>query len=245
VSAVLIVGWVAALVGTILGLPQMVRLARTRNVEGLSLPAWQMILGLNLAWTCHGIILGQANLIVPNVLGLASTLPILVLMSRELNRSLPLVMVPGVLVAATMVTVDLTLGTAVYGVVAIFPALLANAGQTLELIRSPRVRGVSPFFLIVGVLNQALWLTWGVLVDDAGTRITATTTLAITSFNLVWWILRKSGLRSFGVPTRDEMRAFLRARRASAGRPEQVAAEPVAVQPESPVGGEPRPPSLG
>jgi uncharacterized protein with PQ loop repeat len=36
VSVVILVGWAAALVGTILGLPQMVRLARTRNVEGLS-----------------------------------------------------------------------------------------------------------------------------------------------------------------------------------------------------------------
>lgn len=235
-----IVGWVAALVGTILGLPQMVRLARTRNIEGLSLPAWQLILGVNLAWTSHGILLGQWNMILPNLFGLVSTLPILVLMSRELGRALPRVLLPGVLVAAVMIAVDLTLGTAVYGVVAIWPALFANAGQSLELIRSPRVRGVSPFFLIVGVLNQALWLVWGILVGDAGTQITATTTLAVTSFNLVWWILRQLGLRSFGVPTRDEVRAYLRARRTPEARPEAAAPEP-----ESPVGDEPRSPSLG
>ncbi len=238
-TAVLIIGWAAALVGTILGLPQMVRLARTRNVEGLSLPAWQLILGLNLAWTSHGIIIGQLNLIVPNVLGLVSTLPILFLMSRELGKWLPRVMLPGVLVAAGMITIDLLFGTAAYGMVAIWPALFANTGQSLELIRSPRVRGVSPFFLIVGVLNQALWLVWGLLVQDAGTQITATTTLVITSFNLIWWILRKSGLRSFGVPTRDEMRAFVRGRRAP--RP-QSAASPT--EPEPAVGGETRSGSL-
>ena len=83
-----IVGWGAALVGTVLGLPQVYRLARTRNVEGLSLPAWQAILALNIAWTSHGVILGQPNMIVPNVLGLGSTLPILILMSRELGRPL-------------------------------------------------------------------------------------------------------------------------------------------------------------
>ncbi len=234
-TPVLVVGWAAALVGTVLGLPQMVRLARGRNVEGLSLPAWQLILGLNLAWASHGIIIGQLNLIVPNVFGLVSTLPILFLMSRELRRSLPLVLVPGVLVAAGMVTVDVLFGTAAYGMVAIWPALFANVGQSLELIRSPRVRGVSPFFLIVGVLNQALWLTWGLLVHDAGTQITATTTLVITSFNLVWWILRKSGLRSFGVPTRDEMRAFLRAR-----RPARAASAVSPTEPEAAVGGEQR-----
>lgn len=213
-TGVEIVGWAAAFVGTVLGLPQVVRLARTRNVEGLSLPFWQLILALNIAWTSHGIILVKANLIVPNVLGLASTLAILIMMARELGRPLGRVFLPGVLIAAAMIAVDLVLGTAAYGMVAMWPALIANAGQTLELVRSPRVTGVSPVFLIGGVLNQALWLGWGLLVPDVGTQIAATSTLAITGINLLWWALRKLGLRSFGVPTRDEVRAHLRARRA-------------------------------
>jgi len=211
-TLVILVGWAAALVGTVLGLPQMVRLARTRNVEGLSLPAWQIILGLNIGWTSHGIILGQLNLILPNILGLVSTLPILFLMSRELGRPLLKVMLPGIVLGIGMIATDLLFGTAVYGLVALWPALFANIGQTLELVRSPRVVGVSPFFLIAGVLNQALWLWWGTLVADAGTMITATTTLGITSVNLVWWLMRQAGLRSFLVPTRQEMRAFIRAR---------------------------------
>ena len=211
-TPVLLVGWAAALVGTVLGLPQMVRLARTRNVEGLSLPAWQIILGLNIGWTSHGVILGQLNLILPNILGLASSLPILFLMARELGRPLPKVLLPGIVLGIGMIATDLLFGTAVYGLVALWPALFANIGQTLELVRSPRVVGVSPFFLIAGVLNQALWLWWGTLVADAGTMITATTTLGITSVNLVWWIMRQAGLRSFLVPSRQEMRAFLRAR---------------------------------
>jgi uncharacterized protein with PQ loop repeat len=184
-TAVEIVGWAAAFVGTVLGLPQVVRLARTRNVEGLSLPFWQLILALNIAWTSHGIILVKANLIVPNVFGLASTLAILIMMARELGRPLGRVFLPGVLIAAAMIAVDLVLGTAAYGMVAMWPALIANAGQTLELVRSPRVTGVSPVFLIGGVLNQALWLGWGLLVPDVGTQIAATSTLAITGINLL------------------------------------------------------------
>jgi len=211
-----LVGWAAAFVGTVLGLPQVFRLARTRNVEGLSLPFWQIILGLNIAWTSHGIILGKLNLIVPNVLGLASTLPILIMMARELGRPLTRVFLPGLLIGSVMIVVDVVFGTAAYGAVAMWPALLANVGQTMELIRSPRVRGVSPFFLAGGVLNQALWLIWGILVPDAGTQIAATSTLSIVGFNLLWWTMRTLGLRSFGVPTRDEVRALLHARRAEA-----------------------------
>jgi uncharacterized protein with PQ loop repeat len=211
-----IVGWAAAFVGTVLGLPQAVRLARTRNVEGMSLPFWQVVLGLNLAWTAHGIILAKANLIVTNVFGVVPTLAILVLMARELLRPLPRVFVPGLLIAAIMIGVDLVLGTAAFGVVAIWPALFANAGATLELVRSPRVTGVSPLFLLGSVVNQALWLAWGLLVPDMGTQIAAAFTLGIVGLNLLWWAARKLGLRSFGVPTRDEVRALLHARRAEA-----------------------------
>lgn len=198
-TTVLLVGWAAAFVGTVLGLPQVVRLVRTRNVEGLSLPAWQAILALNLAWTSHGILLGQPNMVVPNVLGLGSTLPILILMSRELRRNLAMVLLPGLGVATAMIAVDLTWGTASFGVVALLPALFANAGQSLELVRSHRVVGVSPLFLSGGVLNQVLWLTWGLLVADAGTIITASVTLTLTLFNLIWWALRTFGLRPFWV----------------------------------------------
>lgn len=207
-----IVGWAAAFVGTVLGLPQVYRLVRTRNVEGVSLPFWQAVLALNVAWTSHGMILGQPNMIVPNLLGLGSTLPILFLMSRELGRPLVRVMLPGLLFAGAMIGVDLAFGTAAYGVIAVFPALFANAGQSVELIRSPRVVGVSPVFLFGAVLNQALWLAWGLLVNDAGTIITALATLVVTVFNLVWWALRKLGLRAFGVPTAQELRAYVRAR---------------------------------
>ena len=213
-TPVIVIGWAAAVVGTVLGLPQLARLARTRNVEGLSLPAWQLILGLNLAWATHGVILGQWNMIVPNILGMGSSVPILVLMARELGRDLGRVVLPGVLLAAGMVAVDLGFGSTAFGLVALWPALIANAGQSLELIRSPRVHGVSPVFLVGAAVNQVLWLGWGLLVPDPGTVITATTTLAVTTFNLVWWIARILGLRSFGVPTRDEVRAHLSARRA-------------------------------
>ena len=49
-----LIGWAAAVVGTLLGVPQVYRLARTRTVAGLSMPAWQAILALHIAWIYHG-----------------------------------------------------------------------------------------------------------------------------------------------------------------------------------------------
>jgi hypothetical protein len=52
------------------------------------------------------------------------------------------------------------------------------------------------------VVNQGLWLSWAILVPDAGTTIFATVTGTITVFNLIWWSLRRLiwwSLRSLGL----------------------------------------------
>ena len=83
---------------------------------------------------------------------------------------------------------------------AIIPAVVSNAGQSIELVRSPRIVGVSVLFLFLAVVNQGLWLSWAILVPDIGTVIVATATGIITVFNLIWWSLRTLGLRPFLLP---------------------------------------------
>jgi hypothetical protein len=87
------------------------------------------------------------------VLSLCSTVPILILMSGELHRPLLRVLLPGLLAAAGMITVDWAFGTAAFGIVAVIPAVLANAGQSIELVRAPRIVGVSPLFLLLAAVT--------------------------------------------------------------------------------------------
>jgi uncharacterized protein with PQ loop repeat len=197
-SPVDLFGWLGTLVGTVLGLPQLARLARTRNIEGLSLVGWQAMLAVNIGWTVHGISIGQPPQIITSAFSLLATVPILFLMSRALQRRLLPILLPGLLLAAAMITIDQVLGSAAYGAVAILPAVLANAGQSLQLVRSPHVKGVSALFLILAVVNQVFWLTWANLVPDAGTIIAATTTGSIAAFNLTWYALRTMGLPAHG-----------------------------------------------
>lgn len=198
-SPVEIVGWLGALTATLLGIPQAWRLIRTRNIEGLSLVAWQANLVINIGWTVHGIVLNQWNMIIPNTLAMSATLPILILMQRELRLGLLRVLLPGVLGGVAMVLVDVLAGSAAFGSVALIPALLANAGQSVALVRSPRVVGVSPGFLVTQVVNQAVWLIWAVMLPDSGTQIAAFVTGCVAVFNLGWWLLRQFGLRAFAV----------------------------------------------
>lgn len=193
-----IVGWLGTLTGTILGLPQLIRLARTKSVEGLSLRAWQAMLAVNIGWTAHGISIGQPPQVVTSALSLVATVPILYLMSRQLHRNFVLTLLPGLVFAGMMIAIDQLWGTGAYGVVAIIPAVISNAGQSVALVRAEHVRGVSVGFLILAALNQVIWFTWAVLVGDLGTVIAAITTGSIAFFNVIWYAARRAGLRAFG-----------------------------------------------
>lgn len=197
-------GWLAAVVGIVLGLPQLVRLIRVRHTEGVSLLAWQTLLILNLSWGIHGVLIGQLNMILTNVFGLLTTVPILVLMARSRRRSLVLVLLPGVIGAAVVVGADLIFGTAGFGMIALVPGTVVNVAQSLELVRSAEITGVSATFLLLAVVNQALWCTWAIFVPDLGTLIAAGVAVVITSFNLVWWGLRRLGLRALFVAAERE-----------------------------------------
>jgi len=189
-----LVGWVGTLTGVVLGLPQLVRLARTRSVDGLSLVAWQAMLALNIGWAAHAITIGQPPQFVASALALLTTVPILHLMVQQLGRNSFLTLVPGLALAAVMILIDQAFGSGVYGVVAIIPAVLSGAGQSVAIVRAQHVRGVSTPFLVLEVVNQFIWVAWAILVADLGTIIAATTTGAIAVFNLGWYSARRLGM---------------------------------------------------
>lgn len=191
-----IVGWSATVLGTILGVPQLVRLLRTRSVAGLSLIAWQATLSINIGWTVHGVLIGQPPQVVTNVLALLTTVPILVLMARGLDRPVAATLLPGAVLGVAMIAIDLLLGSAAYGVVVTVPSVVIAGGQTVELARARDVRGLSPVFLVLGLVNITLWETWGLMVGDSGTMIAVSIAMAIGVVNFVWFVLRRLGLRA-------------------------------------------------
>lgn len=199
-----IVGWSATVLGTILGVPQLVRLLRTRSVAGLSLIAWQATLSINIGWTVHGLLICQPPQVVTNVLALLTTVPILVLMARGLDRPVAATLLPGAVLGVAMIAIDLLLGSAAYGVVVTVPSVVIAGGQTVELVRARDVRGLSPVFLVLGLVNITLWETWGLMVGDSGTMIAVSIAMAIGVVNFVWFVLRRLGLRALFPRDEDE-----------------------------------------
>jgi len=195
VPVVEVVGWAAAFVGAVLGLPQLWRLVRTRNVDGLSLFAWQSLLVVNLIWLAHGFLIAQPPQIVVNLIAMCSTIPIVVLLARSTGRRLARVVGPCLTAVAAIIAIDAMLGSVAFGVCAIIPGITSSIGQTLELIRSRTIRGISPLFLCLAFVNQCLWTSWAVLVNDPGSIIAAAAVCLLTGVNLSWYLMRRLGLR--------------------------------------------------
>jgi len=118
-------------------------------------------------------------------------------MSGVLGRRVLPTMLPSFAVAATMIAVDGFLGSAAYGIAAIFPGIAITAAQSIELVRAQHVRGVSPVSMALGFLNLTLWFGWAVLVRDPGTIIALSISWVIALFNVIWYALRRLGLRPF------------------------------------------------
>lgn len=190
-------GWLAVVLQTTMSLPQLVRLIRTRNVEGVSLTAWRAILALNLAWTVHGIRIHQLPLVVTNALGPLTTVPIIYLLARASQRRIIPTLLPSVVLAGVAIGIDVLFGSAAYGVAGVSLAVVSNVGQSLELIRAPHVRGVATLFVVLAMVNQLAWLCWALLIADPGSTISAICMGSMAAFNLLWYVLRRLGLRSF------------------------------------------------
>ena len=194
-ALVTLIGWLATLAGMSLGLPQLIKLMRTRNVEGLSLFAWQATLVINLIWLVHGLRIEQPPQWVTNVVALGTTVPIVVLLARAHRRGLFGVVWPALAAPGVIIGIDVVIGSAAYGVAAILPAVGAMAGQSVELVRAAHVPGVSAIFTVGAFVNQCLWLTFSFLIADPGSVIATSIAFAITGFNLAWYMLRRLGLR--------------------------------------------------
>ncbi|WP_203567486.1 SemiSWEET family sugar transporter [Aestuariimicrobium ganziense] len=186
-----LLGWIAAVLGSVVGIPQAIRIIRTRAVEGISLLAWQSLLVTNIAWGTHGALIGEVNMLVVNVLAFFCTITVLFLMARARGKSLVAVFAPGVLLGLAMVAIDVWAGSAVFGTIAAIPGVGGLLGQSVALIRARSVKGVSMPFLGLTFANFVSWAAWGYLVDDAGTLITNVLTAAVSGFNLLWLVVRR------------------------------------------------------
>lgn len=183
-------GWCAAIFGASIFLPQVVRLLRSRTSKGLSLLAWQLVFGGNLAWISHGLITGHVNIWVPNLILLGCTSVILWLIRRDRRINWLVLVGPGVVLGVVTIMLDLTAGPIAFAVAAFLPSAIGQLAQLRDLVLSVNVRGLSMTFLVMSLINHCSWFSWSMLASELSVALVASSLGALTLVNCVWALLR-------------------------------------------------------
>jgi uncharacterized protein with PQ loop repeat len=184
-------GWAAAAFGSLVALPQVVKLFQTGSAAGVSLAAWQATFGANLAWTVHGILGGYANLWVPNVLFACCSLLILVRMQLDRRIGWGRLVGPALVLGVATIALDLLAGPVAFAVAALLPSLLAQVAQLHALFLKPNLAGVSLGYMAMNVVNQLIWVTWAALEGESSVILVGSTLGVLMVLNLAWATLRR------------------------------------------------------
>jgi uncharacterized protein with PQ loop repeat len=198
-----ILGWIGAVTGALVALPQLVRILRTGAIAGVAPLTWQLLLGVNLAWMTHGLTTGHPNIVVSNTVYGLCTSTILILLRRHRGIRRWRLFGPGIVLGALMVAVDMFSGPVAFAVIAFIPAALSQLAQLRSLVVSRSIHGVSLWWLAYCVVNQGIWLTWSVLANEISVMIVATGLGALMMLNLILGVLRRLELVRPGLSFSD------------------------------------------
>ena len=184
-------GWAAAAIGSLVALPQVVKLFQTGSAAGVSLTAWRATFGANIAWTVHGVLGGYANLWLPNLIFLCCSSLVLLRVRRDRRIGWGRLALPGLVQAAVTVALDVLVGPVAFAIAALLPSLLAQMAQLHALVLKPNVAGVSLGYMAMNVLNQLAWVSWAALEGESSVILVGSCLGVLMLLNLLWATLRR------------------------------------------------------
>lgn len=187
-------GWFAAALASVVALPQVIKLVRSRTSAGISLTAWRLTLAANIAWMTHGFVVGHANIWLPNLIFLLCSVTILNQLRRDRALTWAATFGPSLVLGLTTLGIDLNYGPVAFAIAAGLPSAVAQILQFHELVLAPRISGVSVPFLALNTVNQAVWLGWGLLAGEQSITLVASAMGLLMGINLVWAVLRRRGV---------------------------------------------------
>ena len=189
-TALDILGWVAASFGMASAFPQLLRLLRTRSSAGISLVLFQLNAAGVGAWAMHGFLVGVPQMQYPNLVLTVTSLVVCALVLKDRGaRLFPALLVPP-LISVALFTADLFAGALVFGFVVAAPFVVGQVSQLRTMQRSADLTGVSLPFLAVSFFVQAMWLVWGILYGETSITVCASLLGALSLANLVHYMRR-------------------------------------------------------
>ena len=178
-------GLTAATIGVLTSVPQVVRLARTPDADGLS--AASSLLGVLSAgsWLAYGVLLLDPAQLVGNVPGLAAAVVTAALVYRRVG----LPQVRGQLMTAAyalaLAGVWSVAGVEGVGVAATVVSLVKMAPQLRVVVRGGSLSALSPATYLLATAAAVLWTAYGLAMGQASVVVCSALSAAMTGFVLV------------------------------------------------------------
>lgn len=188
------IGWAAAILGSMVSLPQLLSILRTRETDGIALINWQNMVGVATAWLFHGWRTGAPQLLFSNFMLLVGAFWIVALVSRARQISFPRTWLQPLALACFGIAIDVTMGSTIFGLLIVLPSAYGHVASAREMLRSDSVAGVSPTYFALNTVVQILWLTFGVGSGDSALLVACILNGSLGFANLVLYAIRSRAI---------------------------------------------------
>ena len=185
-----LIGYAAAVVSCVQFIPQVVRTARTRDLDGISPLMWGVLLAQSAAWIGFGLRAGLLPSVATNVMLAAAAVTMLWLLraGRAPGTEAAIALAGGAF--AVQLAVALLLPDPVLGVIAAGLSTVAFLPQALAALRQSDLSGLSRPMWTLSIAGGVLWASYGlgrgeaVIVASAmvGTMLSAVVLARVAAF---------------------------------------------------------------
>ena len=213
-------GLVAAAIGILTGVPQVVRLLRTPDASGLSYSS--AILGVlsSGSWLTYGFLLLDPAQLVANVPGLTCAVVTVVLAARRLGRALTPALVAVGAWVPVVAGAFLLGGPDLVGVAATAVSLVKMLPQVRTVLRREPLHGLAPASFVLTQGSATLWAVYGLATQQPSVVVCSVVSAVLAGVVLSRCcpplaVARALHEGRFGVPGRLLVRPLVLARRAT------------------------------
>nr|WP_240897098.1 SemiSWEET family transporter [Kineococcus vitellinus] len=156
------IGLLAAGVGIVTGVPQIVRLLRSPDASGLSYSS--AVLGMLgcATWLTYGLLLMDPAQLVANVPGIACAVLTVVLAARRLGARLSSALIATLAWTPVVVGAHVLGGAELVGVVATVVSLVRMLPQVRTVFGRESLAGLAPASFVLTQASAVLWTVYGV-----------------------------------------------------------------------------------
>jgi uncharacterized protein with PQ loop repeat len=165
VTAVAVLGAMAVGSSLLFVWPQVVKLARTRDIDGISLPSTQWAMVGYLLWVAYGLPEGLPFVVLANAQAVVGFGAVVVLVNRQERVPRRVRQVAGIgLVVLVLVAIGAP--SVVVGGLAILAGASGFVPQAIVALRDPDLSGLSIATYLLIALSTTVWAAYGVAEAD-------------------------------------------------------------------------------